>query len=152
MKHFIFLFSFITFSSFAFGEEACKQIGFDDLSNDLGDVASTATKDCSDKTLSHEELCKCLSDAKFNDIKVSKRDKDNFHKKEFDQAIREKLAHAVRDQISNFTKFSNLLRTKDHIGNLIDESGPLCNIQTIATDIEAIKNSGERKERINLFT
>ncbi|MFA5584630.1 MAG: hypothetical protein WDA09_10490, partial [Bacteriovoracaceae bacterium] len=141
MKHLIFLISIIALSSFAYGEEVCDQEA-DPGYEDISDIATTATKDCSDKTLSHEELCKCLSDAKFNELKVGYKAKKDFLQWEFDQSIREKLNHAVKDQISNFTKFSNLLKTKDHIGNLIDESEPLCNIQTIATDVEAIQKSG----------
>lgn len=146
MKRFTFLFSILVASSFAYGEEVCESpiagINLDDIAG----TAEVATKDCSNKNLNHEETCKCLEDAKFLDLKVSRKDKNNFHQFEFDKAIREKLAHAVRDQISNFTKFSNLLKTKEHMGNLVDKSEPVCNIQTIAQQIESISKKAGSSE------
>lgn len=140
MKSIYFLFLFIVSASFAYGEEACDQFGYGEVyDQDLGDVADTVTKSCDDKSLNQKELCKCLSDAKFNEIKVGWKTKKDFHQWEFDKSLREKLNHAVHDQISNFTKFSNLLKTKQHIGNLIDDSEPLCNIETITKDIEAVQ-------------
>lgn len=125
-------------ASFAYGEEACDQDA-DPTFSDVADTAEAITKDCSDKTLEHKAMCQCLADAKFNEIKVGWKTKKDFHQWEFDKSLREKLNHAVHDQISNFTKFSNLLKTKQHIGNLIDDSEPLCNIETIAKDIEAVQ-------------
>lgn len=65
--------------------------------------------------------------------------KKKFIQYEYDKAIREKLGHSLRDLVGNFTKFNNMILTKDHLGNISDEKTPLCNLQTLATDIEALQ-------------
>lgn len=86
-----------------------------------------------------EKLCKCLSEAKFNEMRVPRGRHKRFQQFEYDHAIREKLAHSLNDLVGNFTKFNNMILTKTHLGNLVDEKDPVCNIQTLADDVAKIQ-------------
>lgn len=134
-RHFLLLTFFYSF--FAYGEENCSQIGYGSDGGSLEVIAQTATQECSLGS-SDQEICECFKRAPFTDVKVSNKVKDHFHKLEFDQTIREKLAHALKDQLASFTRFSNLLKTKEHLGNVVDESDSLCDLKTISQDIAAV--------------
>lgn len=86
-----------------------------------------------------EKLCKCLSEAKFNEARVPWGRAKKFQQYEYDKAIREKLAHSLNDLVGNFTKFNNLILTKTHLGNLAEDGMPLCNIKTLANDVAEIQ-------------
>lgn len=123
---------------------------------DIGGVAGSATKKCSPVDLKEErkkdgfnlssyyghdqeKLCTCLKDAKFNEARVPFGRKKKFVQYEYDKAIREKLGHSLRDLVGNFTKFNNMILTKDHLGNISKGNAPLCNLKTLAADIEALQ-------------
>ncbi|MCM2351228.1 MAG: hypothetical protein NDI69_14500 [Bacteriovoracaceae bacterium] len=134
-------------------EESCDG---DSILGNKTELAETATKVCSPidlekikgqagKDLSAyygqngDELCTCLSKAKFNEARVPWGRKKKFIRYEYDKAIREKLNHSLNDLVGNFTKFDNLLLTKTHLGNIVDESQPLCNIKTLARDVAELQ-------------
>lgn len=90
-----------------------------------------------------DDLCKCLESAKLLKISVPDRRKEDFIKWEYDQAIREKLKHSFNDLMGNFTKFNNLLLSKEHLGNLSKLDEGLCSIKSMAQEIEKLQNDPE---------
>lgn len=91
-----------------------------------------------------DKMCTCLESAKFNEIRVPSNRVKDFKQWEYDQAIREKLKASFNDMVANFSKFNNLILTKEHLGNLIDEkeishAGGYCNIDTVTKRIEELQ-------------
>ncbi len=85
-------------------------------------------------------LCTCLEEAKFNELIVPNKRKESFNKLEYDKAIRQKLRHSLSDMVGNFTKFNNLLLTKEHPGNLLGDNDQLCNLKSLAEEIKKLKS------------
>lgn len=148
----------ISFTSQAEDVNDCSNSPID---REFGQRASEITKDCSaDKIYTdskstdaplasyfdvpNDKMCTCLEKAKFNEIRVPDNRVKDFKQWEYDQSIREKLKASFNDMVANFSKFNNLILTKEHLGNLIDEkeisqAGGYCNIDTVTKRIEELQ-------------
>ena len=134
-----------------------------DNTSSLSDIMRALNTTCSEKSIrlasqssiepiaSHQnvtdkQMCTCLNIGKeFNKVRVLDDRKDTFVKWEYDQTIREKLKASFNDMVVNFSKFNNIILTKEHLGNLIDENkikqaGGFCNIDTLTKRIGDLQN------------
>lgn len=122
---------------FDFAEEVQKECSPQDLAERKKSGESYGL--ISYSRVNDDELCKCLESAKFNKEVVPFFRKRSFNHYEYDYSIRKKLNHSLNDLISNFTKFNNLLLSKDHPGSLLEEGQKLCDFKVFAEELKKLQ-------------